>query len=50
MKEQDKSYMEGHRHDPDPTEEVFGEFKSLLALLVVIVALVMLVFAIWGRP
>ena len=50
MKEQDKAYMEGRRHDPDPAEEVFGEFKSLLVLLAVIVSLVMLVFAIWGMP
>jgi len=50
MKEQDKSYMEGHRYDLDPTEEVFGEFRTLLAVLLIIVGLVMLAFAIWGRP
>ena len=46
MKEQDKVYMDGRRHDPDPTEEVFGTFKALIVVLAVCIA-VTLLFFIW---
>ncbi len=38
------------KQDSDPYIDTIGEFKTLLALLLVIVGLVMLAFAIWGRP
>jgi hypothetical protein len=38
------------KQDSDPYVDTIGEFKTLLALLLVIVGLAMLAFAIWGRP
>jgi hypothetical protein len=49
MKEQDKSYMEGRRHDPDPTEEVFGTFKALIVVLAVCIAVTLLSYVVWGK-
>ena len=46
-KELDATYS---KQDTDPYIDVIGEFKTLLALLLVIVGLTMLAFAIWGRP
>jgi len=46
-KELDATYS---KQDTDPYVDVIGEFKTLLALLLVIVGLTMLAFAIWGKP
>jgi len=35
--------------DIDPYVDVIGEFRTLLAMLLVIVGLAMLAFAIWGK-
>jgi len=35
--------------DIDPYVDTIGEFRTLLALLLVIVGVVMLAFAIWGK-
>jgi len=36
--------------DIDPYVDTIGEFRTLLAALLVIVGLAMLAFAIWGKP
>ena len=38
------------KQDSDPYTDTIGEFRTLMALLLVIVGLAMLAFAIWGRP
>jgi hypothetical protein len=49
IKEVNDMYIKA-KQDSDPYVDTIGEFKTLLALLLVIVGLAMLAFAIWGRP
>lgn len=49
IKEVNDMYIKA-KQDSDPYIDTIGEFKTLLALLLVIVGLAMLAFAIWGRP
>ena len=48
IKEVNDMYIKATQ-DIDPYVDTIGEFKSLLALLLVLVGLVMLTFAIWGK-
>ena len=51
LKELDGAYIRVvNKVDTDPYVDTIGEFKSLLALLLVLVGMVMLAFAIWGKP
>jgi len=51
IKELDDAYIRGaNKVDTDPYVDVVGEFRTLLAALLVLVGLVMLAFAIWSRP
>jgi len=49
IKEVNDMYIKA-KQDSDPYIDTIGEFKTLLALLLVIVGLAMLAFAIWGKP
>ena len=49
IKEVNDMYIKA-KQDSDPYVDTIGEFKTLLALLLVIVGLAMLAFAIWGKP
>ena len=50
MNEVDKAYMErGREYDPDPAEEIFSEFKSLIVALGFIAGIVMAALAFWGK-
>ena len=49
IKEVNDMYLKA-KQDSDPYIDTIGEFRTLLALLLVIVGLAMLFFAIWGRP
>jgi hypothetical protein len=49
IKEVNNMYIKA-KQDSDPYVDTIGEFKTLLALLLVIAGLTMLAFAIWGRP
>ena len=47
-KELDATYIY-NKQDTDPYVDTIGEFRTLLAVLLIIVGLVMLAFAIWGK-
>ena len=49
IKEVNDMYLKA-KQDSDPYVDTIGEFRTLMALLLVIVGLAMLFFAIWGRP
>jgi len=49
IKEVNDMYIKA-KQDSDPYIDTIGEFKTLLALLLVMVGLAMLAFAIWGKP
>ena len=49
IKEVNDMYLKA-KQDSDPYTDTIGEFRTLMALLLVIVGLAMLAFAIWGRP
>ena len=49
IKEVNDLYLKA-KQDFDPYIDTVGEFKTLMALLLVIVGLAMLSFAIWGKP
>ena len=49
IKEVNDIYIKA-KQDSDPYVDTIGEFRTLMALLLVIVGLAMLAFAIWGKP
>ena len=49
IKEVNDMYIKATQ-DIDPYVDTIGEFRTLMALLLVIVGLAMLAFAIWGKP